>query len=222
MPCSYDQMMIPTYNSRERGGERVSSCGPENKEHQWGETTCLRCGLRKVDTPYGKERVEEVRGWLHGQLPKPLDAEERVTDPVTGGQKGRKLAQFGALDPKALLEVAKAAGFGAMKYERFNFLRGFDWGLAYDAAQRHLHAFWSGEESDPDSGMHHLAHAGWHVLALLAFSLRGRGTDDRPHRFIEGLAKAPRTPKDELPGAQASPASLEPLDELGRASRSRR
>lgn len=106
--------------------------------------------------------------------------EERITDPVTGGQKGQKLAQMGALCPLALLEVAKVAGFGAKKYERFNFLKGFNWSLSYDALQRHLHAFWSGEDADEESGIYHLAHAAWHCLCLLAFELRGLGNDDRP------------------------------------------
>ena len=108
------------------------------------------------------------------------DDETRYTDPTTGGQKGQKIAQLGALEPKALMEVAKVAGFGATKYDRYNFLKGYPWSLSYDAMQRHLHAFWAGEDQDPESGLYHLAHAGWHCLALLAFKLRGLGTDDRP------------------------------------------
>jgi hypothetical protein len=108
------------------------------------------------------------------------DQEIRVTDPTTGGQKGSKLAQLGALEPMSLMEVAKVAGFGGQKYERYNFLKGYRWSLSYDALQRHLHAFWSGEDLDPESGLLHLAHAAWHCLALTAFFLLGRGTDDRP------------------------------------------
>lgn len=106
--------------------------------------------------------------------------EVRVTDPHTGGQKGEKLSQLGGVDPLALMELAKVAGFGAKKYERYNFMRGYSWSLSYDALQRHLHQFWSGEDKDEESGLYHLAHAGWHCLSLLCFSLRNRGTDDRP------------------------------------------
>lgn len=105
--------------------------------------------------------------------------EVRSTDSKTGGQKGAKLAKLGALDPRAIMEVAKVAGFGAIKYARYNFVKGYDWSLSYDAAQRHLHSFWDHEEADPESGISHLAHAAWHCLALLTFSLRGKGTDDR-------------------------------------------
>lgn len=98
----------------------------------------------------------------------------------TGGEKGQKRAQLGALCPRALMVVAEVAGFGSEKYSRHNFLRGYDWSLSYDAMQRHLHAFWSGEDNDPESGLAHLGHGVWHGLCLLAFSIRQIGTDDRP------------------------------------------
>jgi len=107
------------------------------------------------------------------------DAEVRVTS-ETGGQKGKKQAQVGALDPQALLEVARVAGFGTEKYERYNFLKGYEWSLSFDALCRHLFAWWSGEDHDPESGLSHMGHVGWHALALLAFSQRNVGTDNRP------------------------------------------
>lgn len=105
--------------------------------------------------------------------------EVRVVDPKTGGAKGQKLPQLGGLDPAALLELAKVAGAGAKKYERFNYAKGYAWSLSYDALFRHVLAFLNGEDNDPDDGLPHMAHAAWHCLALLTFSLRGRGTDDR-------------------------------------------
>lgn len=105
--------------------------------------------------------------------------EVRITDPETGGQKGSKLPQLGAIEPMAILEVAKIAGFGAQKYDRYNYLKGYRWSLSYDALQRHLLLFWSGEDRDDESGLYHLGHAAWHCLALLSFTLFKRGTDDR-------------------------------------------
>ncbi len=119
--------------------------------------------------------------------PPALGGEVRITDPVTGGQKGQKAAQLGALDPEALLTVARIAGFGAQKYDRFNFVRGYDWSLSFDALQRHLMQWAAGEDIDDESGESHLGHAAWHCLALLTFTQRGRGTDDRIIRFLEGL-----------------------------------
>lgn len=107
--------------------------------------------------------------------------EIRIVDPKTGGEKGSKLAQLGAIDPRAIMEVAKVAGFGATKYSRYNFLKGYAWSLSYDALQRHAHAFWSREDFDEESKLMHLAHCAWHCLALISFSLMKLGTDDRPY-----------------------------------------
>lgn len=97
----------------------------------------------------------------------------------TGGQKATKTAQLGALDPLALLELAEVAGMGAEKYDYYNFLKGYDWNLSFDALVRHLLLFWSGEDEDPESGKNHMAHVAWHALALLSFALRGLGNDTR-------------------------------------------
>ncbi len=110
--------------------------------------------------------------------------EVRITS-ETGGQKGRKQAQLGAIDPGALIELAKVAGYGTEKYDRYNFLKGYDWSLSFDAMMRHALAFWSGEDLDPESGLPHTAHVGWHAMALTAFFLRHAGTDDRPTVPVE-------------------------------------
>ena len=112
----------------------------------------------------------------------PLHSEEtRAVDEGTGGMKGQKLAQLGGLPPVALMVVAEVSGYGAEKYgDRYNYLLGYKWSLSYDALQRHLHAFWAREDTDPQSGLLHLGHAAWHCLALIAYSVHKIGTDDRP------------------------------------------
>lgn len=107
-------------------------------------------------------------------------AEERLYDPQTGAQKGRKLARFALLPPGALWKIAEVFGFGAAKYADRNWEAGYPWSWSYDALQRHLNAFWDGEELDPESGLPHLAHAGFHILALLTYTRTNRAKDDRP------------------------------------------
>lgn len=107
------------------------------------------------------------------------DGEVRITDPVTGGQKGQKDARFGGMDAWAALELARVYGYGEGKYERFNYLKGYAWSLSIDALFRHLFAFLAGENADPESGLLHTAHVAWHAQTLTAFALRGLGTDDR-------------------------------------------
>ena len=106
------------------------------------------------------------------------DDEVRVTS-ETGGQKGKKLARLGAIDPVALIALARVAGMGADKYDSFNYLKGYDWSLCFDAMMRHALLFWAGEDLDEESGQPHMAHAAWHALALVSFLERGIGKNDR-------------------------------------------
>lgn len=130
--------------------------------------------------------------------------ETRIVDPVTGGEKGQKPAQLGAIDPVALMVLASVAGFGAKKYARYNFLKGYNWSLSYDALQRHLHAFWAGEMDDPESGLPHLGHACWHTLALLSFAMHELGTDDRwKAPSPDGVNAVTQQVMDELWGPRA-------------------
>ena len=133
--------------------------------------------------------------------------ETRVTDPNTGGQKGAKPERFSLLPFDALDEIVRSYDYGAKKYSPHNWRRGYAWSLSFDALMRHLTAWWEGENIDPESGHSHLAHAGWHVLALLWFQLNAKGTDDR-------LATQPT----EVAGGSEIfvPGSLRNQDGLGR------
>lgn len=111
-------------------------------------------------------------------------SEVRITS-ETGGQKGDKLAKIGAIDPLALYELAEVAGKGAEKYSAFNYIKGYDWSLSYNAMQRHMMLFWAGEDNDPETGKSHMAHAAWHALCLVTFGLRELGTDDRITTVLE-------------------------------------
>jgi hypothetical protein len=80
---------------------------------------------------------------------------------TTAGRKfdGGKL-EYGLLPPHALEETVKVLTFGAQKYERDNWQKVPDSKRRYfDALQRHVWAWKSGEKLDPESGIHHLAHA---------------------------------------------------------------
>lgn len=105
--------------------------------------------------------------------------EIRITDRFTGGQKGAKPQMFSLVPFDALDEILKGYHYGASKYSEHNWRKGYKWSLSFDALMRHLTAWWEGEDKDPESGLSHLAHAGWHVLALLWFQLNAKGTDDR-------------------------------------------
>jgi hypothetical protein len=105
--------------------------------------------------------------------------EERKKDPDTGGEKGVKLERYEFLPVSPLREVARVYGYGARKYADRNWERGYNWSWSYGALQRHVNAFWGGEELDPESGLPHLAHATFHLLALMEFGRTHPEKDDR-------------------------------------------
>ena len=76
----------------------------------------------------------------------------------------------------ALIAVADVAALGIGKYGKRKCkkeqIEGVPWSGTYDSAQRHLLAFWSGEDYDADDGQLHLASAAFRILHLLGYQLK--------------------------------------------------
>lgn len=87
---------------------------------------------------------------------------------------------FDLVPVEGVKAVAAILGFGARKYAPRNWEQGMDWSRPFDAALRHLNAWWSGESNDPDSGYSHLWHATCNIFFLIAYEARSKGRDDRP------------------------------------------
>lgn len=96
------------------------------------------------------------------------NGEVRTTS-ATGGQKGTKPERYDLIPVGPLAHLARTYGFGAEKYDDNNWQKGYDWKLSYAALQRHLNAFWGGEDFDPEIGTPHLANAAWHCFTLMWF-----------------------------------------------------
>jgi hypothetical protein len=74
--------------------------------------------------------------------------------------------------PRALLEVAKVAGHGEKKYTRGGWRHVPNAQNRYaDAASRHILRRYIDGELDDDSGLYHLSHAAWNLLAVLELKL---------------------------------------------------
>jgi len=101
---------------------------------------------------------------------------------------GGKL-QWRLLPLAALEEILRGLMFGAQKYGADNWMVGCKWNLYYDAAMRHLTAWYKGSDRDEESGLSHLAHAGCCILFLLTFSLfkKYKKFDNRTKRDYEKL-----------------------------------
>lgn len=71
---------------------------------------------------------------------------------------------------ESLEEIIKVLMYGANKYSDNNWLKVEKPRIRYfAAAMRHLVAWFKGEKFDPESKLHHLAHAGCCILFLLHF-----------------------------------------------------
>jgi hypothetical protein len=106
--------------------------------------------------------------------------EVRITNAVTGGQKGSKLARYDLIPVGALKALAEHYGKGAEKYADNQWRLGYDWSLSYAALQRHANAFWDGEDTDEETGSPHMAAVAWHAFALLTFAAEHPELDNRP------------------------------------------
>jgi hypothetical protein len=88
---------------------------------------------------------------------------------VTGVKYDSGKVRFSLVPTKPLTWLARVYTMGAAKYEDNGWRNGLKWSRIYDALQRHLTAFWGGQDMDDESGLPHLAHAAWGCFTLLEY-----------------------------------------------------
>lgn len=128
---------------------------------------CYRCMRYRADSTH--KNYAQVHHILR---------EERTVS-STGGEKGVKEARYDLIPVEALEKVAILYGRGAKKYEEHNWRKGYEWSKSYAAMQRHIQAFWRGEDFDDELDVPHLASAIFHALSLLTFMDEHPEFDDR-------------------------------------------
>lgn len=82
--------------------------------------------------------------------------------------------------------LAEGLTYGYDKYDEKigdiqNYLKGegFHYSTIFDSLQRHLDAWWGGEDLDPESGIHHLSLAAANLMFLHTYEHSEKGKDDR-------------------------------------------
>ena len=99
---------------------------------------------------------------------------------------GVKKAPLSTVSALVLLEVGLAMLEGARKYGRHNYrVVGVLSSVYYDAAMRHMMAWWEGEDNDPDSGISHVTKAIASLVVLRDAMIQGKLEDDRPPQACE-------------------------------------
>lgn len=92
--------------------------------------------------------------------------------------------QFSDIPQLTLASTARVFNYGAKKYSKFNYTHGTEWLRYYDAAQRHMHSWMTGEDID-ESGHSHIDHAIASLMMLRENMHMQVGTDDRNHKYDE-------------------------------------
>ena len=104
----------------------------------------------------------------------PIPPRPRFTHEICGDRKseGKKFdsgkPRWSLLPRGTLRKVIQVLEAGAVKYDVDNWKSVPDARTRYyDAMSRHIEAWWGGEKQDPETGIHHLAHATCCALFLM-------------------------------------------------------
>jgi len=143
-------------------GSEEQDCGTcEGGRGTLNGLTCQECGgCGRVPTPKQQELLK--------LFVEQTNREMLAKAPPSGKKDSGKIRPE-LVDPAFIMGVAAVATMGAAKYSAGGWMGGMDYSRLYGAAQRHLMAWWSGQEEDEESGLCHLYHAAWSLMALAAY-----------------------------------------------------
>lgn len=127
-----------------------------------------------VDAPVVHPHSQHIDDAIRGPVTEKLAKELGVALKFDGDKLPLHL-----LSTEALNQTAAVLKFGAQKYAEHNWRKGFAWSRPLSAAMRHITAFNAGEDTDPESGLSHLAHAMCCIMFLLEFEKTHQHLDDR-------------------------------------------
>ncbi len=99
--------------------------------------------------------------------------------PGQGIKHDQGKAQWHLVPLHYLEGMVKVMMAGATKYSPHNWRAGMPHSQPYNALQRHLAAYQSGQDNDPETGLPHLDHALCCLLFLKAFTVDYPDKDDR-------------------------------------------
>ena len=116
--------------------------------------------------------------WQHYKQPEELPFMDSLNDQYAEIEQVRQSGmKFDSNKPRhsllpkgAVNSVIKVLEFGAKKYDADNWQKVDNAEERYyNAAMRHIDSWWNGEKCDPETGIHHLAHAATNLFFLMWF-----------------------------------------------------
>jgi len=97
--------------------------------------------------------------------------------------------RYDLIPPYALHEIVLVYTYGCYKYDPDNWWKGMPWRKVIGPMLRHIFKWLRGEKYDPESGLHHLAHAAWNAIALFCYQVKKLGEDDRQPYSMDLVGK---------------------------------
>lgn len=97
----------------------------------------------------------------------------------TGTKHDLSKPDMSLISPLALTYLAQVLTFGAQKYTPNNWRYGIDQTRLVAAALRHITAFNSGVDNDPETGLPHMAHAMCCCMFSIELSVSAQNKDSR-------------------------------------------
>lgn len=87
--------------------------------------------------------------------------------------------RYDLLPYDALHEITLVFTYGALKYDDDNWRKGLGWRATIGSCMRHLTSWMRGENTDPETGLSHLAHAAANCMMLIEYQMHNAGKDTR-------------------------------------------
>jgi hypothetical protein len=88
------------------------------------------------------------------------------------------------LGDDAIEESTHVFTYGAVKYKKFNWMKGMQWSVPLACAVRHTLAIINGEEVDAESGRKHLGHICCNVMMLIHYTQYYKEGNDLPPKEL--------------------------------------
>ena len=116
-----------------------------------------------------------------------LNIERQAQTPPTAKKETHGKLRYDLIPVSSLEELCKVYTYGVEKYGDRNWEKGLPWLTCFAAIMRHLLSWVQGVDVDRESGCKHLAHVAWWCFALMWYSRKGKGVDDRDNDKVVSI-----------------------------------
>ncbi|MFG0245700.1 MAG: dATP/dGTP diphosphohydrolase domain-containing protein [Phycisphaerales bacterium JB052] len=166
---TYVNLDSNSYDTHRAGPWPLNECEIiQRHAHNPTERPCEVCASTGIRTMKPHRRWQECKECAHLYSTK---------DDFQKHDQGKPMVDL--IPPQPLLEVAQVFTYGAKKYSAGNWTKAPSIRRYMAATMRHILAFMSGENTDPESGLPHLAHAATNLMIIMALLAHNPESDDR-------------------------------------------